>query len=172
MREAGTGLLRKQGKCAGNCRGINQIRAELVFRRADDQCSHNANEISALRAELVFRDVPGKLVQWRRHSQRLRSLPLRRALVNPPCDAIAGVATAPGLLCLLTACALAFRFPAGSLSASHSRVRPEPPATNRARSLPGLGHRDDLSSSSPCPAPTDRLGQFTIPGSFLQSSRG
>jgi hypothetical protein len=171
MREAGTGLLRKQGKCAGNCRGINQIRAELVFRRADDQCSHNANEISALRAELVFRDVPGKLVQWRRHSQPLGSLRLRSALVNPPGDAIAGVATAPGLLCFLAPCALAFRIPAGSLSASHSRVRPEPPATDRARFLPGLGHRDDLSSSSR--AVRRQTGaQFRLPRSFLQSRPG
>ena len=65
MREVGTGLLRKRGKCAGNCFGISEIRADLVFRGANDQCSHNTNEISPLRPELVFRDVPGKLVQRR-----------------------------------------------------------------------------------------------------------
>ena len=70
MWEVGTGLLPKRGKCAGNCFGISDIRADLVFRGADDQCSHNANEISALRAELVFRDVPGKLVQRRGQAQR------------------------------------------------------------------------------------------------------
>jgi hypothetical protein len=35
MREVGTGLLRGEGKCAGNCCGINEIRADLVFRGAD-----------------------------------------------------------------------------------------------------------------------------------------
>jgi hypothetical protein len=59
MAEAGTGLSRRRGKCAGKSRGINQIRPELVFRGTDHQCAHNANEISALRAELVFRDLPG-----------------------------------------------------------------------------------------------------------------
>src|ERR1035438_6257278 len=69
MREAGTGLSRRRGKCAGNSRGISEIGADLVFRGAQDHCSHNANEISALRAELVFREVPGKLVERRGHSR-------------------------------------------------------------------------------------------------------
>jgi len=148
MREGGTGLLRKRGKCAENCFGISEIRADLVFRGANDQCSHNANEISALRAELVFRDVPGKLVERRGHAQRFRGFGLRRALVDSPCDGIAGVSTTPVCLGLLTASRLAVRIAAGALPASHSRVGPEPPATDSARSLPGLGHRDDLSSSS------------------------
>jgi hypothetical protein len=64
MEQTGTGLLRRRGKCAGKSCGINQIRADLVFRGPDHQCSHNPNEISELHAELVFREVPGKLVQW------------------------------------------------------------------------------------------------------------
>ena len=68
--------------------------------------------------------------------------------VDPPCDGIAGVPITPVCLGLLTARRLAVGIPAGSLPTSHSRVRPEPPATDGARSLPGLGHRDDLSSSS------------------------
>jgi hypothetical protein len=59
MREAGTGLFRRWGKCAGKSRWVSQIRAELVFRRTQDQCAHNPNEICALRAELVFRGLPG-----------------------------------------------------------------------------------------------------------------
>ena len=148
MREVGTGLLRERGKCTGNCFGISEIRTDLVFRGADDQCSHNANEISALRAELVFRDVPGKLVQWRGQSKRFGGFGLRRALVESPCDGVAGVSITPVCLGLLTARGLAVGIAAGALTASHSRVGPEPPATDSARSLPGLGHRDDLSSSS------------------------
>jgi hypothetical protein len=74
MLEAGTGLFRRRGKCAGKPRWINGIGAQLVFRGLQDECSHNPNEISPLRAELVFRDIPGKLVQWRRQSQRFRRL--------------------------------------------------------------------------------------------------
>ncbi len=171
MREVGTGLLRGKGKCAGNCRGISEIRADLVFRGAEDQCSKNPNEIRALRAELVFREAPGKLIEWRRHSQRFRSLRLRRALVNPPRYEIAGIPIAPVRLGLLPARRLTFRFPARPLTGSHSGVRPEPPATDRARSLPGLGHRDDSSSSSPSPSP--EIGrQFRMRGSFLQSRGG
>ena len=173
MREVGTGLLRKQGKCAGNCCGIREIQADLVFRGADDECSHNPNEICALRAELVFRDVPGKLVQWRGQSQRFRCFGVRRrAPVNSPCDRIPGVAIAPVCLGLLTACLLAVRTTASSLPASHSRIRPEPPATDGARSLPGLGHRDVLSSSSRVRPPRDRRLQFRMPGSFLASTGG
>jgi hypothetical protein len=149
MRDLRTGLLRKWRESAGNCCGISEIQANLVFRGADDQCSHNANEISTLQAELVFRDVPGKLVERRWHSQQLGGFGLRRgALIDSPCDGVAGVPITPVCLGLLTARRLAFRLPASALPASHSRVRPEPPATDRARSLPGLGHRDDLSSSS------------------------
>jgi hypothetical protein len=59
MRAAATGLLRRRGKCVGKFRGINRMRAAVVFRRPQDYCSHNPYEINALRAELVFRDPPG-----------------------------------------------------------------------------------------------------------------
>lgn len=73
---------------------------------------------------------------------------LRRALVNPPGDGIARVPAPPTGLRLLPACGLAFRHPAGMLAVPYSRVRPEPTAADRARSLPGLWHGD--ASWSPC----------------------
>jgi len=122
-----------------------------------------------LRAELVFRDVPGKLLERCGHSQRFGRFGLRRrALVDSPCDGIAGVPITPVCLGFLTARRLAFRVPAGALPASHSRVRPEPPATDGARSLPGLGHRHPSSSSL-----SGRLvtgDQFRMPGSVLASA--
>jgi len=104
-------------------------------------------------------------------TQRFGGFGLCRALVDSPCDGVAGVAITPVCLGFLTACRLAVGISAGALSASHSRIGPEPPATDGARSLPGLGHRDDLSSSSP----SDRGeagGQFRISGSFLVSRGG
>jgi hypothetical protein len=62
MAQARTGLLRKQGKCAGKSLGINKMRPELGFREPDQECCQNRNEISALASELVFRELPGKLV--------------------------------------------------------------------------------------------------------------
>src|ERR1017187_6025748 len=96
MLEAGTGLFRRRGKSAGKSCGIN--------------------EISPLHAEVVFRDIPGKLVQWRRQSQRLRRLGyLRRAPVNSPGDGIAWVPVTPPRLRLLPAGGLTFWLGAGPL---------------------------------------------------------
>ena len=96
-----------------------------------------------------FATSQGKLVEGRWQSQRFGWFGVRRrALVHSPCDGIAGVLITPVCLGLLTARRLTLRTFAGSLPASHSRIRPEPPATDGARSLPGLGHRDVLSSSS------------------------
>ncbi len=170
MAEAGTGLSQRRGKCAGKSRRINHIRTELVFRGPDDYCSHNTNEISALGSELVFRELPGQLVQWRGHSQWFwRGLCLRRALVNPPGDGVARVPVAPTGLGLLSPRGLAFRFPAGLLAVSYSRVRPEPPAAHRTRSLPGLWHGD--ASWSPRLATGGAL-QIRLAGSLLESTRG
>ena len=121
--------------------------------------------------ELVFREVPGKLVQGSGQSQRFRIFPLRRALVNTPRDGITGVAIAPVCLGLLPSRRLTVGISTGPLPGSHARVRPEPPATDRARSLPGLGHRDDPSSSSRLLA-LGISGQFRMPGSFLESRGG
>jgi hypothetical protein len=172
MLETGTGLSYGNGKCAGNPCRINEIRPDLVFCVPDQECSHNANEISALRSELVFRDVPGKLVQRSWHSQRFRRFRLRRALVNPPGDGIARVPIAPVCLGLLTACRLTFRTPAGPLPDTHARVRPEPPATNGARSLPGLWHRDDSSSSSRLQPPGERRVRSECLGHFWKAEVG
>src|ERR1017187_4162222 len=110
--------------------------------------------MSPLHSEVVFRDIPGKLVQWRRQSQRLRRLlRLRRAPVNSPGDGIAWVPVAPPRLRLLPAPGLTFWLGAGPLPDSYSRIRPEPPAADGAWSLPGLWHRDDLSLSSRAGSP-------------------
>ena len=147
MGEAASGLFRQAGKCAGNPRRIRHIGAELVFRRPQQKCAHNPNEISSLWAELVFREIPGKLVQRGRHPQRLRRFLLRRALLDPVGRSVFRIPPPPTRLCLTTARALAFRLAAGMLPLSYSRVRPEPPPTDCAWSLPRLGHGD--ASSSP-----------------------
>src|SRR5208283_3365812 len=127
MAQAGTGLSRREGKCAGKPRGIKRIRQELVFRGADHQCSHNPNKISALGPELVFRELPGKLVQRRGQTQWFRrGMDLRRTLINPPGDGIARVPAAPTGLRLLPLRRLAFRLEAGMLALPYSRARPEP----------------------------------------------
>lgn len=59
MRWRGSGLFRLGRKCAGKAFAINKIRADLVFRRAEEKCTQNPNEISTLAPELVFREVPG-----------------------------------------------------------------------------------------------------------------
>src|ERR1017187_1589576 len=120
MADAGTGLSRRRGKCAGKSRGINEIRPELVFR-----------------------DVPGSLVQWGGHAQGFRrGWCLRHAAINPPGDGVARVPAAPTGLGFLPPRRLAFRIPAGMLAATYSPVWAEPPAANRTRSLPGLWHGD------------------------------
>jgi hypothetical protein len=143
MPDARTGLSRRKGKCVGKPCGISQIQPELVFRGAHHECSHNPNEISALGAELVFREEPGELVQGRGYAQWFWSgLCLRRPLINPPRDGVARVPASPTGLCLLPSRRLAVGLPARMLAVSYSRVRPEPPAADRARSLPGLWHGD------------------------------
>jgi hypothetical protein len=87
MPEAGTGLFRQSGKCAGNPRRISYIRPELVFRGPKQESAHNANEISTFRSELVFRQIPGKLVQRRRHAQQFGG---RISAYGALLDAIAG----------------------------------------------------------------------------------
>jgi hypothetical protein len=125
-----------------------------------------------LQAELVFREIPGKLIERRGQTQWFRGLRLRRALVNPPRDRIAGIPLAPVGLRLLTARRLAVRLPARLLPASYAWVRPEPPATDGAWSLLGLGHRDEPMVLI-TKLPTGRAeGQFRMPGSFLESRGG
>jgi hypothetical protein len=147
MGEAVSGLLRRRGKCAGKSRWISEISPELVFRSPDHQCSHSPNEISALGSELVFRQLPRELVQGGGQTQWFRRRGgLRRALVDPPCDGVAWVPPTPTSLGLPPARCLAFWLPAGLLALSYSRVRPEPLAADRTRSLPDLWHGDALWS--------------------------
>jgi hypothetical protein len=70
MPATATGLFRHAGKCAGNPRQISYIGPELVFRRPQQNSAQNSNEISTFGSELVFRQIPGKLIQRRRHTQR------------------------------------------------------------------------------------------------------
>ena len=165
MSELRTGLLRRNRKCAGKSRRLSNIRPQLVFRRAHEKSAQNANEISALSSELVFRQIPGQLVQRDGQAQRLRRrIHSHRALLEPPGRGVVRVLVAPPGLCFLPPRSLAFRFPAGALARSDSRVRPKPLPTNRAWSLPDLGHGDP--SWSPRRAPgslrfrAERMGQF------------
>ena len=163
MGEPASGLLRRPGKCAGNSRRIKHIPAQLVFRGPQQKCAHNPNEISSLDPELVFRQIPGKLVQRRRHPQRLRRFLLRRALLDPVGRGVFRIPPPPTRLRLTTARALAFRLATGMLPLSYSRVRPEPPATDCAWSLPRLGHGDASSSPRSCrgrAVRSDCLGHF------------
>jgi hypothetical protein len=140
MAQARTGLFRRNGKCAGKSRYINNIGPELVFRGADEKCSQNPNEISSLSSELVFREVPGELVQRRGHSQWFGRGVGRRALLDPVGGCVLRVPSTPTRLGSLPAGALTFRLAASLLPGAYSRVRKEPPAANRAWSLPSLWH--------------------------------
>ena len=142
MRRLGSGLFRRRGKCAGIHRGINDLRLQLVFRGPQEKCANNPNEISAFATELVFREVPGKLVQRGRDTQRFGVFGGVRpmALVDPVGDSVTGVAGSPTGLGFLAAGLLAVRPIAGSLTLADSRVRTEPPPADPARFLPGFGH--------------------------------
>jgi hypothetical protein len=165
MRRRGSGLFRLAGKCSRKARGINGIRLELVFCRAQQECAQNPNKISALASELVFREVPGKSVQRRGRADRFGGLILV-ALGDSMGGRVAGVAGAPTGLRLLAASSLAVRFTASALAVADSHVWPEPPSADPARSLPDIGH---ARSSSPRPG-----GQLlaSIGGSVLASAEG
>ena len=121
--------------------------------------------------ELVFRELPGKLVQRRGQAQWFRrGLCLRRALVNPPGDGVPRVPAAPTGLRLLPPRGLAFRFATGTLAVSCSRVRPEPTAADRTRSLPGLWHGD--ASWSPCSGADDPQLKSECLGHFWKAEVG
>ena len=148
MAEAGSGLFRRMGKCAGKPRGINQIGPELVFRGTQQKCTHNPNEISSFASELVFRQVPGKFVQRRGYAERFgRWRRLRRvALIDSIGGGVARVSGAPTGLRFLAAGGLALRLTAGSLAVADSRVRSEPPPADPAGFLPGIGHSPSSSA--------------------------
>jgi len=67
---------------------------------------------------------------------------VRRALIDPPGEGVTSVPATPTGLRLLPPQGLAFRLPAGMLAVPDSRLRPEPLAADRTRSLPGLSHGD------------------------------
>ena len=143
MRVFGSRLFDRKGKSAGKYRGISEIGAELVFR-----------------------GVPGKLVQRLGESERFGGwFWLVGALVESPGGGVFRVAVAPTGLGFLAASGLAVRVVTGSVPASHSWIRLEPPPADRAWSFLcfpfGLWHRDDVSSlSSPaCSGHWEALSQ-------------
>src|SRR5689334_24524985 len=110
------------------------------------------NEISALRAELVFRDIPGKLGQWGRQTQRLRRGSLGGPLIQSPGNGVVRVPAAPTRLGLLPAGSLTFRLAASPLPIADTRVWPKPLTADSAGSFPGLWHRDPSSPRCGCEA--------------------
>ena len=115
-------------------------------------------------ADLVFCEIPRKSVQGRRHTRRLRRPFLGMTTLKAIARCVIRVLRAPARLSLLPARRLALWLSARMLAVSHSRVRTEPAAANRAWSLPDGEHRD---SSSPLPraaparrSPSDALGHF------------
>jgi len=112
---------------AGNSRGINDIRAELVFRQ-----------------------VPGKSAQRDGQTQRFRRLRLGVALLNAVGDGVIRIGGPPPGLGLLPPRRLALRLAARLLTRPHSHMRSEPPAADRAGSLAGLGHGELSSPPWPC----------------------
>ena len=71
------------------------MRPGLVFHGPHYECAHKANEISAFGPELVFRDIPGKLLQRARQTQRFRRPLLCRALLNPVTAGVVRVTPPP-----------------------------------------------------------------------------
>ena len=171
MAETRTGLFRRNGKCTGKPHRMSYIRPELVFRGTEEDSAQNPNEISAFSPELVFRQIPGKLVQRRRHAQRFgRRIGCNRALLDPVSGRVLPVPHPPARLRLTAPRCLTFWLAAGPLSRSDSRVRSKPPPANRARSLPGLWHGDP--SWSPCGGQCSAGVQIRTGGSLLASRRG
>src|SRR5215831_2337118 len=121
------------------------MQPDLVFRRTHYECAHNPKEISGFAAELVFRHVPGKSVQWRRHTQRLRRPFLRAALLETIAGGIVPVLGPPLSLRFLPPRRLAFRLTARLLTRADPRIGTEPAAADQAGSLPEGGHRDPSS---------------------------
>src|SRR5208283_3728741 len=117
---------------------------ELVLRGTQEECCHNPNEISSSHAELVLRDVPGKLAQRRRQTQRFRRADKRAAGQDTPVRIVTRIPRGPGGLRFLAARRLAPWLATRALACADPRVRAEPAAADGARSLPGVRHRDSI----------------------------
>ena len=152
-------------KWARKSRRINEMQSDLVFRGAHQECAHNSKEISRFTADLVFRDVPGKSVQRRGYTQRLRHPLLAVAPLKTIAGRVVRVLRPPPRLTPFPSRRLAIRLTACALTWSDSRIGTEPPAADGTGSLPGSGHRD---SSSPRPAHRSG-GQIKRGGSFFES---
>ena len=85
---------------------------------------------------------------------------MRLALVKTVSDGVAPVLAPPSGLRLAATPRLAFELPAGMLAVSCSWVRPEPPAADRARSLPGRGHGSSIFSMATPAVSSFGLGHF------------
>ncbi len=121
---------------------MNHIRSDLVFRGPEEKCAHNPYEISAFRPELIFRDVPGKFTQRHRQTQRFRGRFPRRPLLDSVAPGVVRVPRPPARLRLPPPRRLARRLAAGVLPVSDTWIGPEPPAADRAGSLPSVSHGD------------------------------
>ena len=104
------------------------------------------NEIRTLDSELGLRDVPGKLVQRWRYSQRFWCPIFGRSLLNAFRDEVIRIRLSPRLLLLPAAGRLAFCVSTGPLTGSDPWIGTEPSAANTTRSLSSFRHGD---SSSP-----------------------
>lgn len=104
-----------RGKSERNPYGINQIRAQLGLRDAQEESCHKPYEISTLHTELGLRDIPGKLAQWRRQTERFRLWLAPITLVHPPDCEVLGVLLAPLRLLFPAARRLTLRLAAGPL---------------------------------------------------------
>ena len=134
------------------------------------KCAQNAYEISALHAELGLRDVPGKLVQRRRQTERFRRLIAGATRLDPAAGEVIRITRSPHGLLLPSAQGLAGRLAASPLSGTNSIVGTKPLMADATRALPGNGH-DEPSSPSPASILSCNLG-YRQGGALLESTPG
>jgi hypothetical protein len=104
-------------------------------------------------------NVPGRQPQWfwRRF--------LRVALLDAVAGRILRVVRAPVGLRLFPPRRLTLRLAARVLTVAYTRIGPEPPTTDRTRSLPGRGHGSFIIATPLAFAPSEV--QFMLPGSVF-----
>jgi len=162
--EAGTGLLRKQGKCAGTV--VGSVRYGRIWSFAVRTIMpHNAMKSAPCGRTGLFAKF--REVVQRAGIRRVRGLLSASALsIRHSMNSRGSVyASLPGLLPTRR---LAVGIPARRAACFHSRVRPEPPATDSA-GLFRARHRD-LSSSSRL-LPHGCGGQLECLGHFCEQRR-
>jgi hypothetical protein len=164
------GLRDDTGQCRRISCGINTICLQLGLRGVQQKCTHNAYEISALYTELRLRDVPGKLVQRSRQTERIRRLIAGATRLDPAAGKVIRIPRSPRRLLLPSAQGLAGRLTTSPLSGTNSIVGTKPAMADATRALLGNGH-DEPSSPSPAPMLSCNLG-YRPGGSLLESRPG